>query len=233
MAISVLYPGYARELVGASWRNNEDFLTAEFFSTVRYLNMTALLGLLSEAQLVRGSPAQDDWSFPPGIEATRITLWPEYDEGVPDGQVDFLAKRAEPAVIMAIEVKLHSGPSDKDGEKPQLERYLAALDKHARGKQRALLYVTTHWEIPDEAKQAATRSRTPLLWISWHQIADQLREMLINNVVLHPTSLVLEDLLETLRARGIRPQSELFQAQELQQPSDVTGWLATWRPRRP
>lgn len=211
--LSVVSPDYARQLLGAAWHHDEDFLTAEFFGLVRYAPPHVLAAVLERATILGSGAFQP----PPGCDSGtwELELWPQEAEGIPDGRIRSLDQQGRARLDVLLEVKLRSGPSDGVGKEAQLIRYASVarrssqLDDGRHACATVLLYLTLD---PPDTKTLSQLDRVrgmgvQVLVMRWHDVADAVFELLPP-----PGSswhILLNDLYGILRSRGIMASKDV------------------------
>lgn len=211
----------------SSLTTSEDFLTADVFSTFRYLPVTE--GLIGWLRLNPG--LAKNIPMPQESAATVYHFWPLGNTREPDLLIELIIDEVTYHIV--IEAKYLSGPSDgeiievdHDDETimmgNQLADQLRDLDNGRytvwqAGSRRAskmlsservhrlLIYLTAHPLRPkaelNRSKQLYPAWADRLFWMNWYQVDDYLRNNL-TTFADFPYRQIVSDLLTLLEMKG-------------------------------
>ncbi len=176
------------------WLESEDLLTSAVFGTLKNLEPSLTVDLLSLAQpLVESAPP----SLTPPL---NWHFWPWWDTCEPDVVIE------DERNLCVIEAKLYSDFGEDIGAGSQLRREWRDALRRSRekGKELWLVTLTNHGSIPEEAiRRQLARTNADLsrvCWLSWLEIGRFLRGL--KDEVAGAWS---DDLLELLSRMGLAP----------------------------
>jgi hypothetical protein len=182
---------------------SEDALTAAVFGRLRYLDPTVLVEWLALAR----NYSQHGRIITTNTNEPLVEFWPAVKDTLrgkgtvePDVVINFGIE------VMIVEAKLWS-PKSRIDEWDQLARQWHGVADHhgARARVTALLYVTSHVELPtaelDESAEALGVHSPNLWWLSWSALGPILERQIESGDRV--SRLVAEDLLAYLRRANV------------------------------
>jgi hypothetical protein len=209
----------------------EDLLTADVFGTMKYAGWRCgFMDWLRSAEAAF-QDCRPDSALPANevIKEIEYRFWPTLGNGFEPDLLLTIRKKTGGAVLVMVEAKYESGPSDRpdasdDGEtvEPQEDSQLAnqilGFPTHILEGQRSAvvgrvhIYLTAHYYKPMDVFEKARaclkgqRTRVGMFWLSWRSLADELRRHLHKEETPKETARpMLADLVKLLDYKGLVP----------------------------